>query len=70
VRRRAIAAVSKDNPQDYGSITKLRELLGLTPSQDTHDTVALHEDALIVSIDMELEHERLRDASRFSIHGT
>jgi hypothetical protein len=72
VRRRAIAVASRFNaqeassaskadPQDYGSITQLRELLGLASSQDTHDTVALPEDALIVSIDTEWEHRRLGD---------
>jgi hypothetical protein len=71
-RRRAITAASGLNaqeassasvadPQDYGSITQLRELLGLAPSQNTHDTVTLPEDALIVSIDTEWEHRRLRD---------
>lgn len=72
MRRRAITAASRldaqeassaseANPQDYGSITQLRELLGLAPSQNTHDAVALPEDALIVSIDTEWEHRRLRD---------
>lgn len=48
------------NPQDYGSITQLRELLGLVPphtSENAHPTAALPEDALIVSIDTEWERQ-------------
>lgn len=52
------------NPQDYGSITQLRDLLGLAPphtSENAHLTAALPEDALIVSIDTEWERQGLEE---------
>ena len=52
------------NPQDYGLITQLRELLGLVlphTCEDAHLTAALPEDALIVSIDTEWERQGLEE---------
>jgi hypothetical protein len=52
------------NPQDYGSITQLRELLGLAPPHTTEEacaTAALPQDALIVSLDVEWERQGLKD---------
>ena len=52
------------NPQDYGSITQLRELLGLAPphtTKEAHATAALPQDALIVSLDVEWERQGLKD---------
>lgn len=59
------SSVSPDpNPLDYGSITQLRELLGLAPlhtSQDPHTAANLPQDALIVSIDVEWERRGRRE---------
>ena len=59
------ALVSPDpNPLDYGSITQLRELLGLAPlcsPQAAHTAKTLPRDALIVSIDVEWERRGRRE---------
>lgn len=58
-------SVSQDpNPLGYGSITQLRELLGLAPlhtSRDAHTAATRFQDALIVSIDVEWEHRGRRE---------
>jgi len=58
-------SVSPDpNPLDYGSITQLRELLGLAPlhtPQDAPTAATLPQDALIVSIDVEWERRGRRE---------
>jgi len=64
-KKKKAASVSSDpNLLDYGSITQLRELLGLAPlrtSQDAHTAATLPQDALIVSIDVEWERRGRRE---------
>ena len=66
--KRASASTStppnETNPQDYGSITQLRELLGFAPPhtiKEADATAALPQDALIVSLDVEWERQGLKD---------
>lgn len=60
--RRARSHASKLNPEDYGSMKQLRELLGLPAPYTTHDVSsvnALPQDALLVSFDTEWERRGL-----------
>lgn len=62
-RKRALSHASKLNQSDYGSIQRLRKLLGLPPLYTSHcvaNTSALPEDALIVSFDTEWEFHGFR----------
>lgn len=61
-QRRAKSHASKLNPEDYGSMKQLRDLLGLPPLYSSHNvdsTNALPQDALLVSFDTEWERRGL-----------
>lgn len=63
-RRRAASHAAKLNPEDYGSINQLRQLLGLPPpfsSSNTSNAPASPQDALLVSLDTEWERHGLVD---------
>ncbi|KAM0722470.1 hypothetical protein Q7P37_001911 [Cladosporium fusiforme] len=60
--RRAKSHASKLNPEDYGSVKQLRDLLGLPPLYASHNVDsanAIPQDALLVSFDTEWERRGL-----------